>query len=93
VDDGSRPIEELRWITFGHLEADECGAMNLFLAAAPNAQVAHGWIGCMTSIHDLADRPPRPLDDGDTIDTGGHRIRYLAASCTVPRSRVTARGS
>ena len=36
-----RPVEEVRWITFGHLEADECGAMNLFLAAAPHAQVAH----------------------------------------------------
>jgi flavorubredoxin len=36
-----RPLEDLRWITFGHLEADECGAMNLFLAAAPQAQVAH----------------------------------------------------
>jgi flavorubredoxin len=73
-----RPIEELRWITFGHLEADECGAMNLFLAAAPQSQVAHGRLGCMTSIEDLADRPPRPLDDGDVIDIGGHRLRYLA---------------
>ena len=73
-----RPIENLRWITFGYLEADECGAMNLFLAAAPHAQIAHGRIGCMTSIDDLADRPPRPLDDGDVIDTGGHRLRYLA---------------
>ena len=53
------PLERLRWITFGHLEADECGAMNQFLAAAPNAQVAHGALGCMVSINDLADRPPR----------------------------------
>ncbi len=28
------PVPELRWITFGHVEADECGAMNLWLAAA-----------------------------------------------------------
>jgi flavorubredoxin len=73
-----RPLEDLRWITFGHLEADECGAMNLFLAAAPQAQVAHTRIGCLTSIDDLADRPPRPLDDGDVIDIGGHRIRHIA---------------
>lgn len=73
-----RPIEDLRWITFGHVEADECGAMNLFLGAAPQAQVAHGRVGCLVSIDDLADRPPRPLDDGDVIDTGAHRLRYIA---------------
>jgi flavorubredoxin len=73
-----RPIEDLRWITFGHLEADECGAMNLFLGAAPRAQVAHGRVGCMTSVDDLADRPPRPLDDDDVLDIGGHRLRYIA---------------
>jgi flavorubredoxin len=73
-----RPVEDLRWITFGHLEADECGAMNLFLRAAPDAQIAHGRMGCLVNIDDLADRPPRPLDDGDVIDIGGHRLRYLA---------------
>ena len=31
------PVETLRWITFGHVEADECGSMNQFLAAAPQA--------------------------------------------------------
>ncbi|MFP5346495.1 MAG: MBL fold metallo-hydrolase [Actinomycetes bacterium] len=73
-----RPLEDLRWITFGHVEADECGAMNLLLGAAPRSQVAHGRVGCMVSIDDLADRPPRPLDDGDVLDLGGHRLRYLA---------------
>ncbi|HEX5534612.1 MAG TPA: hypothetical protein VFX33_12800 [Actinomycetales bacterium] len=73
-----RPVEELRWITFGHVEADECGGMNQFLAAAPRAQVAHGRLGCQVSIDDLADRPPRPLDDGEVIDLGRHRLRYLA---------------
>src|SRR5580704_10705784 len=52
------PLERLRWIMFGHLESDECGAMNLFLEAAPNAQVAHTGIGCLVSIDDLADRSP-----------------------------------
>ena len=36
------PIDKLRWVTFGHVEADECGAMNQLLAAAPRAQIAHG---------------------------------------------------
>lgn len=72
-----RPVEELRWITFGHVEADECGAMNLFLAAAPRAEVAHGELGCLVSIDDMADRPPRRLADGEVIDLGGRRIRHL----------------
>ncbi len=71
------PLERLRWIMFGHLEADECGAMNLFLAAAPNAQVAHTAIGCMVSINDLADRPPEPIANEGAYDLGGRRIRSI----------------
>ncbi|HZJ07808.1 MAG TPA: hypothetical protein VFD59_20455 [Nocardioidaceae bacterium] len=71
------PIEQLRWITFGHVEADECGAMNELLAAAPGAQVAHGGLGCMVSLDDLADRPPTPLEDGQVIDLGTHRVRHI----------------
>lgn len=55
------PLDRLRWITFGHVEADECGSMNLFLQAAPNAQVAHGGLGCEVSINDLADLEPKVL--------------------------------
>lgn len=71
------PIERLRWITFGHVEADECGAMNAWLAAAPQATVAHGMTACMVSLNDMADRVPRPLADGETIDLGGKRVRYI----------------
>jgi flavorubredoxin len=70
-------LEQLRWITFGHVEADECGAMNQLLAAAPRAQVAHGALGCMVSLDDLCDRPPRKLADGEVIDLGGKRIRHI----------------
>ena len=59
------PVERLRWITFGHVEADECGAMNLWLAAAPRAEVAHGALGCAVSVADLA-------------DTGGHELTVIA---------------
>src|SRR5689334_14707242 len=59
------PVERLRWITFGHFEADESGAMNQFLAAAPQAEVAHNGLGVMVSLNDQADRPPRPLADGE----------------------------
>lgn len=72
------PPERLRWITFGHYEADECGAMNAWLAVAPNAEVAHGQTACLVSLNDMADRPPRMLQDGETIELGkGKRVRYL----------------
>jgi hypothetical protein len=48
------PVESLRWITFGHVESDECGSMNMWLTAAPNSQVAHGALGCDVSLNDLA---------------------------------------
>lgn len=71
------PPERLRWISFGHYEADECGAMNEWLAVAPRAEVAHGQTACHVSLIDMADRPPRVLSDGDTIDLGGRRVRYI----------------
>ena len=72
-----RPVEDLRWITFGHVEADEFGGVNSWLAAAPRAEVAHGALGCQVSLNDLCDRPPRPLVDGEVIDLGGKRVRHL----------------
>ena len=69
--------ERLRWLTFGHVEADECGAMNRWLDAAPALQVLHGLTGIMVSVNDLADRPPRPVSDGETVDLGGKRIRWI----------------
>lgn len=71
------PLQRLRWITFGHVESDESGAMNHFLEAAPQAQVAHGAMGCAVSINEMADRPPRPLADGEVLDLGGKRVRHL----------------
>src|ERR1700727_1656905 len=70
------PVSSLRWITFGHVESDECGAMNQFLAVAPRAEVAHGAVGCLVSLDDLCDRPPRKLANGEVIDLGGKRIRH-----------------
>jgi flavorubredoxin len=68
-------IEDLRWIAFAHVEADECGSMNQFLAAAPRAEVIHGPLACLVSLNDLADRPP-VMADGP-LDIGGHRLRFL----------------
>jgi flavorubredoxin len=71
------PLDQLRWLTFGHFEADECGSMNEWLAAAPQAQLAHGMVGCRVSVADMADRAPRVLSDGEVIDIGGKRLRYV----------------
>ncbi|MGE0226772.1 MAG: hypothetical protein AB7F35_20540, partial [Acetobacteraceae bacterium] len=72
------PPETLRWIAFGHYEADECGAMNEWLAIAPRAQVAHGQTACLVSLNDMADRAPRILADGEVIEIGqGRRLRYI----------------
>ncbi|OBC10320.1 MBL fold metallo-hydrolase [Mycobacterium sp. 852013-50091_SCH5140682] len=70
------PLEQLRWISFGHLEADECGAMNQMLAAAPNAEVIHGPLAIMLSLADMCDRPPVAAPDG-AHDIGGHRLRFI----------------
>jgi flavorubredoxin len=72
------PVESLRWITFGHVEADECGSMNMWLTAAPHSQVAHGALGCDISLNDLCDRPPRALAEGEVIDIGGKRLRQIS---------------
>jgi flavorubredoxin len=71
------PIEQLRWLGFGHFEADECGSMNEWLAAAPHAELMHGMTGCMVSLADMADRPPRVLANGEVVDIGGKRLRYI----------------
>ena len=72
------PMTRLRWISFGHWEADESGAMNNWLEAAPDAQVAVGTIGCMTSVNAQATRSPKALEDNEAIDLGGKRVCYLA---------------
>ncbi|VTU45476.1 MBL fold metallo-hydrolase [Variovorax sp. PBL-E5] len=71
------PIERLRYIGLSHVEADECGAMNLLLAAAPQAVPLCGGIAAMTSMGDLADRPPRALADGEELALGRHTMRWF----------------
>lgn len=71
------PPERLRWITYGHFEADECGAINEWLAIAPQALAAHGRTGSMVSLNDFADRAPRILQDGEVVDLGGKRVRFI----------------
>ncbi len=69
---------KLRWIGFSHFESDECGALNEWLNIAPNAQAVCSFVGTMVMVNDFADRPARPLNDGEVLEIGRHRLRFLA---------------
>jgi len=68
----------LRWIGFSHFEADECGSLNEWLAAAPQAVPVCGQVGAMVNIDDWADRKARTLEKDEILETGRYRFRYLA---------------
>ena len=70
--------EKLRWIAFSHVESDECGSMNEWLATAKQANVIMGKVAAMTS-GDLADRAPRVLGDGEEMSIGKKRVRWIDA--------------
>ena len=71
------PLTKLRWTTCSHVEGDESGALNEWLAAAPTATPAHGLLGCNIWLTDMADRPPRALKNDEVLDLGGKRVRWL----------------
>jgi flavorubredoxin len=71
------PIDSLRYIGFSHFEADECGALNDFLAEAPHAEPLCGNIAKMVSIDDVADRPARGMADGEELSLGSHIVRWI----------------
>jgi flavorubredoxin len=71
------PVEGLRYIAFSHVEADECGSLNEWLAAAPRSGPLCGTVAAMVSIGDLADRAPRALADGELLSLGRHAVRWF----------------
>jgi flavorubredoxin len=71
------PVEKLRHISFSHFEADECGALNEFLAVAPEAAPLCGTIAANVSIRDVSDRPPRPMKDDERLSLGAHTVRWF----------------
>jgi flavorubredoxin len=70
-------VEQLRHIAFSHVEADECGSLNDWLAVAPQSLPLCGRVAALVSINDLADRPPRALADGETLRLGRHAVRWV----------------
>jgi flavorubredoxin len=71
------PVARLRYVSFSHFEADECGALNEFLAAAPQAEPLCSKIAALVSVNDVADRPARTLADGEALSLGIHRLRWF----------------
>jgi flavorubredoxin len=67
----------LRWIGWSHFEVDECGALNEWLNAAPNATPVCGELGAMINIADFSNRPPRGLKANEVFETGRHRFRFV----------------
>jgi len=73
------PLARLRYIALSHFEADECGSLNEWLAAAPQASPVCGQVAAMVSINDVADRSAIALADGDTLGLGKHTVKWLEA--------------
>jgi flavorubredoxin len=71
------PAEQLRYVAFSHFEQDECGSLNEWLAAAPRAIPVCSKVAAMTSINDLANRPPRALSDGEVLSLGTHVVKWF----------------
>jgi len=71
------PVDRLRYIALSHVEADECGSLNEWLAVAPNSVPLCGAVAAMVSIEDLADRGPRALADGEVLPLGAHHVRWF----------------
>ena len=71
------PVSRLSFIAFSHFEADECGALNQWLAAAPQSVPLCGRIAAMVSVDDVADRPARAMADGEQISLGRHAVKWL----------------
>ena len=71
------PLERLRYVGLSHFEADECGALNEFLAVAPQAVPLCGQVAALVSVNDCADRAARTMADGEELSLGRHRIRWF----------------
>jgi flavorubredoxin len=71
------PLERLRYVAFSHFESDECGSLNLFLNAAPDAVAVASRVAVMTSLADFAERPPRALNDGEQLSLGQRTVQWF----------------
>ena len=68
----------IKWIGFSHLEADECGSLREWQQLAPASTAACSLVGKLVSVDDcMAARPALGMKDGDVLNTGRYRFRFL----------------
>jgi flavorubredoxin len=73
------PLDQLDYIAFSHVEADECGSLPEFLSAAPKARPVCSDIAAMVQIRDLVDVDPIGLADGQAVEVGRHKLVWQSA--------------
>jgi flavorubredoxin len=73
------PASRLRYIALSHFEADECGSINEWLAAAPHAVPLCSEVAAMVSVDDFADRPAHAMADGAELNLGSRSVKWLDA--------------
>jgi flavorubredoxin len=68
----------VRWVGFSHFEADECGSLNEWQAAASRATAVCSMVGKLVSVDDFAPtNPAKGMMDGEEFSTGAHSFRFL----------------
>ncbi|MBX3327951.1 MAG: MBL fold metallo-hydrolase [Nitrospira sp.] len=71
--------QTLRWIGFSHFESDECATVPEWQQLAPQSDVVCSLVGKEVSVDDcLALRPAKGMADGEVLETGRYRFRFLA---------------
>jgi flavorubredoxin len=73
------PPETLRYVGFSHTEGDECGALDEWLAVAPNAVPLTGKIGAMIFADGASTRKTRALADGERLTLGDETVVWFDA--------------
>ena len=77
------------WLSFSHFESDECGSLNEWLEAAPQAQPLCTVVAALVNLSDFAIRAPRWIQKEEAVNTGKYRFRlYPMPICLTPGMRA-----
>jgi len=68
---------QIRWFGFSHFEVDECGALNDWLQAAPDAKGVCSEAGAMLNMKDFAIRSVHAMPDNSVLKTGQYSYRFI----------------
>ena len=68
---------QIRWIGFSHFEVDECGALNEWLHAAPDAKAVCSEAGAIVNMTDFAIRSAYAMAGNAVLNTGKYNYRFI----------------